>query len=98
MPFACPACGVPVDTSLERRSPRCPSCGARLRSRVAPATDDSRAYEVEVAGRPETRRRVELRWNAADERRLEGWLRGATLATLGLVLALLLAALWLTRG
>jgi predicted RNA-binding Zn-ribbon protein involved in translation (DUF1610 family) len=98
MPFACPACGVPVEASLEHRSLRCPTCGARLRSRVAAAAGDSRAYEVEVAGQPETRRRVELPWDAADERRLEGWLRGATLATLGLVLALLLAALWLARG
>jgi len=98
MAFACPACAGPIEASLERRSLRCPACGARLLSRGAPAAGDVRAYEVEVAGRPETRRRVELRWEAADERRLAGWLRLATLATLGLVLALLLAALWLARG
>lgn len=98
MPFACPACGVPVEASLERRSLRCPTCGARLLSRAAPAAGDARAYELEVAGRPETRRRVELPWDPTDERRLAAWLRLATLATLGLVLALLLAALLLARG
>jgi hypothetical protein len=45
-----------------------------------------------VAGRPRTRRRVELPWTEADEARLGRWLAWATLATLGLVAALYGAA------
>jgi hypothetical protein len=51
-------------------------------------------YEVELAGRPETRRRVVVPWNEGDERRLARWLLWATLLTLGLVGLLYAAARW----
>jgi hypothetical protein len=49
---------------------------------------------VEVAGRPQTRRRIELPWDEAQRRRLFRWLALSTAVTLGLVLALLALALF----
>jgi hypothetical protein len=49
-------------------------------------------FDVEVAGQPETRRRVELGWNPAQRRRLSGWLLLASIVTVALVLVLLLLA------
>jgi len=43
---------------------------------------------VEVAGRPETRRRVELPWDEAERRRLRAWLVWSSAITVSLVLAL----------
>ena len=45
-------------------------------------------YEVEVAGRPETRRRVELPWDEGERRRLRAWLLWSSAVTVSLVLAL----------
>jgi hypothetical protein len=47
---------------------------------------------VHVVGRPEVRRRVEIPWNAAQRRRLVGWLVGASIVTLALVLILFVLA------
>jgi hypothetical protein len=49
---------------------------------------------VEVAGRPQTRRRIELPWDEVQRRRLFRWLALSTAVTLGLVLALLALALF----
>jgi hypothetical protein len=43
---------------------------------------------VEVAGRPETRRRVELPWDEAQRRRLSRWLAVSAVVTLALVAVL----------
>jgi hypothetical protein len=43
---------------------------------------------VEVAGRPETRRRVELPWDETQRRRLSRWLALSTVITVALVLVL----------
>jgi hypothetical protein len=53
-----------------------------------------RAYEVEVAGRPETRRRVEAPWSAEDGARLRVWLLWSSVITLGLVAVLYALARW----
>ena len=74
---------------------RCPSCGALVRSRPADSGGPAPAFDVEVAGRPETRRRVELPWDEAQRHRLFRWLALSTAVTLGLVLALLALALFL---
>jgi len=92
MAFACPGCSTPIERSPELPILRCPQCGAVLRSRSVEGDGASRAYEVEVAGRPQTRRRVELPWSEAESRRLGRWLAWASALTLGLVLLLYLAA------
>jgi hypothetical protein len=94
VPFACPGCGAPVSGGGDRFVRRCPSCGALLRSRPAESGGPIPAFDVEVAGRPETRRRVELPWDEAQRRRLFLWLALSTTVTLGLVLALLAVALF----
>jgi len=43
---------------------------------------------VEVAGRPETRRRVEVPWDERERSRLRTWLFWSSALTLSLVLAL----------
>jgi hypothetical protein len=94
MAFGCPACGAPIDGSPAAWLRRCPGCKAWLRSRAAETGTDVIAYDVEAAGRPSTRRRVEAPWTAADQRRLRSWLAWSTVLTLGLVIVLLaLAAL-----
>jgi hypothetical protein len=90
--FPCPACGLPVDSARPRWLFRCPRCGRWLRGRPAETSGPNPTFEVEVAGRPETRRRVEVPWDAADRRRLSAWLLVASVATLALVLVLLLVA------
>jgi len=81
-----------VSHSPERRLLRCPACGALLRARIASADGPDRAYDVEVAGQPETSRRVELPWGEEQERALRRWLAWASALTLGLVVVLYLLA------
>ena len=50
------------------------------------------AYEVAVAGRPETRRRVEVSWDDNERRRLRAWLVWSSAITLSLVLVLFVLA------
>lgn len=91
MGFACPGCGQPIARDPEGWALRCPACRATVRVRsadVAPAPG-TRAYEVEVAGRPETRQRVLVPWSEHDARRLRRWLIWSTVLTLGLVVLLL---------
>jgi hypothetical protein len=64
-----------------------------LRSRAADGEDGPR-FDVEVLGRPETRRRVEVQWDEAQRRRLGSWLLWSSALTLGLVLVLYLVARW----
>ena len=92
MAFPCPGCGSTIDALPDRSRLRCPSCGARLRSRPLDASGPDPAFEVEVAGRAQTRRRVELPWNEAQHRRLRAWLFGAAALTVALVAALFLLA------
>jgi hypothetical protein len=74
---------------------RCPSCQRLLRSRALDAmSGTSRAYEVEVVGQPETRRRIEVPWSPEEDTRLRRWLLWSTVVTLGLV-GVLLAAAWM---
>jgi len=88
VPFACPGCGGLVDRRPSGWALRCPACGALLRSAPAEAGGANPVYEVEVAGRPETRRRVELPWDEAERRRLRAWLVWSSAITVSLVLAL----------
>jgi hypothetical protein len=82
-----------VSRSPEAWALRCPSCRRLIRARALDAPGgDRRAYEVEVVGHRETRRRIDLPWTAADARRLRQWLVWSTLLTLGLVAVLLAAA------
>ena len=91
--FPCPGCDQAVDASPERRWLRCRACGALLRARVAPS-ETGPAWDVEVRGAPETRRRVEVHWSPGEQRRLGRWLGWASAITLSLVVVLyLLAAL-----
>jgi hypothetical protein len=50
------------------------------------------AFEVQVVGQPETRTRVEIPWDESQLRRLVGWLVGASLVTVALVLILFVLA------
>lgn len=95
MPFPCPGCGAPIARHPERWALRCAACGALLRARPAEGGGFHPAYEVEVAGRPETRRRVEVPWDEAQGRRLAAWLFWSTLITVGLVLVLYALARWM---
>lgn len=95
MAFACPGCGA-----LVRRNPgawwlRCADCGGVIRCRALDAAGPAPAYEVEIAGRPSTRTRVEVPWDAAQQRRLKGWLAWSSALTLGLVALLYGLARWL---
>lgn len=78
--------------SPERFVRRCPTCGALIRSRAAASSGPLPAFFVSVAGRPETRRRVELPWDEGQRRRLSRWLVASTAVTLALVLVLLALA------
>ena len=72
---------------------RCPWCRAVIRARALDSTAaDRRAYEVEVAGRPQTRTRIEVPWTEEEGARLRRWLLWSTVLTLSLVGLLFLAA------
>ncbi len=88
MPFPCPGCDAPIDARPERFAVRCPACGALIRCRPLDSSGPLPAFEVQVAGRSETRRRVELPWDQAQRRRLSAWLLWSSVVTLGLVLVL----------
>jgi hypothetical protein len=90
--FPCPGCGAPIDARPDRRLRRCGSCGARLRSRPLETSGADPVFEVRVAGRPETGRRVQVIWNEAERRRLSRWLLTASVVTIALVLVLFLLA------
>jgi hypothetical protein len=95
VPFACPGCGALVPRSPEAWATRCPSCRRVIRARAAEATTpDTRAYDVEITGHPETRRRVELPFSDEEAARLRWWLLWSTVLTLGLVGVLFAAARW----
>jgi len=70
----------------------CPSCGARLRSHAVDTDGAEAAFEVQVVGRPQARRRVVIPWDEAQKRRLAAWLVVASIVTVGLVLALFVLA------
>ena len=98
MAFPCPACHAPVDWSLEAWALRCPACGSLIRSRPLEGNGTTRAYEVEAAGRPETRARIEIPWDEAQGRRLKAWLLWSSMITIGLVGVLYGLARWLPQG
>jgi hypothetical protein len=82
--------------SPESWAVRCPSCRRAIRVRPAdvdPPPAGTLAYDVEIAGRPETRRRVEMPWTPRETARLQRWLLWSTVLTLALVGVLLAAAL-----
>lgn len=88
MPFPCPGCGAEVPARPDRLALRCPACGALLRARAVETSGPVPVFEVEVAGRSETRRRVEVPWDEQERRRLARWLGVSTALTLALVLVL----------
>jgi hypothetical protein len=90
--FPCSGCGAWIDTPPDRFVLRCPACRAVLRSRAVDAGGSAPLFDVEVAGQPETRRRVELAWDPAQRRRLSEWLLVASIVTVALVLVLFLLA------
>ncbi len=49
-------------------------------------------FEVQVVGRPETLRRVEIPWDETARRRLSSWLLLASVVTVALVLVLFVLA------
>jgi hypothetical protein len=65
-----------------------------LRTRALATSGPDRAYEVEVAGPPAPRRRVDVPWTPEDARRLRAWLVWSTVLTLGLVVVLYALARW----
>lgn len=95
MAFPCPGCRAPVRASPEAWALRCPACGALIRCRALEGSRTALAYDVEIAGRPETRQRIEVPWDEDQRRRLASWLAWASAVTLGLVLVLYAAARWL---
>jgi hypothetical protein len=74
-----------VTADPERGVLRCGACRARLRARAVDDGAPSRRYDVEVAGRPETRARVDVPWTPGEARRLRAWLLWSTAVTLCLV-------------
>lgn len=92
MAFPCPGCGAPIDEAPDRLFLRCPACSARLRGRATDTGGLHPTFEVEVVGRPETRRPVLLPWDASQRRRLSRWLVVSTAATVALVVVLFLLA------
>jgi hypothetical protein len=93
--FRCPGCDALVPRSPEAWALRCPTCRGVIRARALDAVSgDTRAYEVEITGRPETRRRVEVPWSEQDAERLRRWLLWSTVLTLALVVVLFVAARW----
>ncbi len=85
MPFPCPGCRAPVSGDPETWALRCASCGVVLRCRALDSDGPTRAYDVEVVGRPETRQRVLVPWDEDQRRRLGRWLLWSSVVTLGLV-------------
>lgn len=85
MPFPCPGCGSAVAADPEGWGLRCPACRGVIRSRAVSSEGPARAYEVEIAGQAETRRRIELPWDEAERRRLRAWLLWSSLVSVGLV-------------
>jgi len=66
-----------------------------IRARATGAVSgDVRAYEVQITGRPETRRRIEVPWTDQETARLRQWLVWSTVLTLALVAVLFAAARW----
>ena len=92
MSFPCPGCGAPIDARPDRFMLRCSTCRAVIRSRPDDTSGPAPAFHVEIAGRPETRRRVEVPWDEAERRRLSTWLLVASVVTVALVLVLFLLA------
>ena len=92
MSFPCPGCAAPVDTPPDRFMLRCPACRAVLRSRAVDTRGPVPVFDVEVAGQPDTRRRVELDWSPAQRQRLSTWLLVASVVTVALVLVLYVLA------
>lgn len=88
MRFTCPGCAAPIDGRPDRLALRCPACGALLRSRPAESGGPAPAFDVEVAGRPTTRQRVEVPWDEAQQRRLAAWLAASAALTLAMVVVL----------
>jgi hypothetical protein len=98
VPFPCPGCQAVIDRSPEAWALRCPACGGVIRARATDAVSgDVRAYEVEITGRPETRRRIEVPWTDQETARLRQWLAWSTVLTLALVAVLFAAARWAAR-
>lgn len=71
---------------------RCPACGALLRCEPVDTGGENPAYDVAVAGRPETSRRVEVSWDDSERARLRACLAWSSAITLSLVLVLLVLA------
>ena len=94
MPFDCPGCGAAIDASPDRLGLRCPACGGVIRARAVETSGGAAEFDVEVTGRPETRRRIAVSWTAGESRRLRAWLAWATVLTLGLVVVLYALARW----
>jgi len=95
VPFPCPGCQAVIDRSPEAWALRCPACGRVIRARALDAVSgDVRAYEVQITGRPETRRRIEVPWSDQETARLRQWLVWSTVLTLALVAVLFAAARW----
>jgi hypothetical protein len=94
VPFDCPGCGAAIDASPDRLGLRCPACRRVVRARVVDASGTEPEFDVEVTGRPETRRRIAVPWTADESRRLRAWLVWATVLTLGLVVVLYALARW----
>ncbi|MCG6924208.1 MAG: hypothetical protein LJF30_02660 [Acidobacteria bacterium] len=92
MSFPCPGCDAPIAGRPDRLLLRCGACGARLRSRAVETSASSPLFEVQVTGRPETLRRVEIPWDEAERRRLSSWLLVASVVTVALVLVLFVLA------
>ncbi|MCG6919758.1 MAG: hypothetical protein LJF15_01555 [Acidobacteria bacterium] len=92
MSFACPGCGAPIDGRPDRLLQQCGSCGARLSSRPVETSGPEPVFEVRVAGRPETGRRVRVPWDETARRRLSAWLLVASVVTVALVLVLFVLA------
>jgi hypothetical protein len=88
VPFPCPGCDVPLDARPGGLWLRCPACGAMVRSRAVDTSGPAPVFEVYVAGRKETQRRVEVPWDEEQRRRLSRWLLWSSVVTLGLVLVL----------
>lgn len=95
MPFACPGCNATVERNPEAWALRCPACRRVIHARAVDVfSGDVRAYEVEITGRPETRRRIEVPWTDQEAARLRRWLLWSTVLTLALVGVLFAAARW----
>jgi len=83
--FPCPGCDARIDGRPDRLLLKCDACGARLRSRAVETSGPNPLFEVQVTGRPETLRRVEIPWDGAERHRLSTWLLVASIVTVALV-------------